>query len=127
MNSGPIFSVVEPNPAVSFPVCSASAQPMEEIQTRSQTFGFPSAPSISASIGFVAGSMPMCSKVLTLAWPCMFDWPARMKTLSGLLAAAALARPTTAKPRLRMMERAKHRAEADNRFVSTGRRVVFIR
>ena len=88
MNSGPIFSVEAPKPAVSFPVCSASAEPMDEIQTRSQTFGFPSAPSISASIGFVAGSMPMCSKVVTLACPCMFDCPASMKTLSGFFSAA---------------------------------------
>ena len=62
---------------------------MDEIHTRSQTFGFPSAPSISASIGFVAGSMPMCSKVLTLACPCMLDCPARMKTFSGFVAAVA--------------------------------------
>ena len=60
---------------------------MDEIHTRSQTFGLPSALCISASIGFVAGSMPMCSKVLTLAWPCMFDCPARMKTFSGFAAA----------------------------------------
>ena len=91
MNSGPIFGPfwLAPKPAVSFPVCSASAEPIEEIHTRSQTFGEPSAFTISASIGFVAGSMPMCSNVLILAWPCMFDWPARMKTFSGFLAAAA--------------------------------------
>ncbi len=90
VNSGPIFGPfwLAPKPAVSFPVCSVSAQPMEEIHTRSQTFGLPSAPSISASIGFVAGSMPMCSKVLTLACPCMFDCPERMNTFRVFSCAA---------------------------------------
>ena len=78
VNSGPILSVEAPKPAVSFPVCSESAQPIDEIQTRSQTLGLPSAPSISWSIGWVALSIPMCSKVLIFAWPCMLDCPARI-------------------------------------------------
>jgi hypothetical protein len=83
---GPFW--LAPKPVVNFPVCSASAGPIEEIQTRSQTFGELAAFCISASIGFVAGSMPMCSKVLTLACPCMLDCPARMKTRTGFVAAA---------------------------------------
>ena len=54
---------------------------MEEIHTRSQIFGFPSAPSISASIGAVAGSIPMCSKVLIFACPARV--PARALVLAS--------------------------------------------
>ena len=56
---------------------------MDEIQTRSHTLGIPSVPVIASSNDFLAGSMPMCSKVLIFACPCMFDCPARMKTFSG--------------------------------------------
>ncbi len=52
--------------------------------TSSRTTGLPSLVRMSSSIGAVVGFMPMCSKVLTAAVPCMFDCPERMKTFRGL-------------------------------------------
>lgn len=51
---------------------------MDEIQTRWQVLCEPSGLVISLNSGMVAGSMATCSMVRMWAWPCMFDWPARM-------------------------------------------------
>ena len=102
VNSGPTFSLPPaPNPALSLPVCSRRSSyalprhPIDVIHTLSHTVGFPSLSRISFRSGAVLGSPARSSKVDTCACPCMFDWPARMNTLSGLSAADAPPAPAT--------------------------------